>query len=124
MQTIKKVNDEQIKTEKEKEKLKEEVRYWQTRAQGFEQEKNFLQTQIIDSKRQNKLLKLAIGRLQDEIEQKDGVVKQLSIMQEGGIGGDGTFMTEAKDNIQVMGTNTEDIEASVISAPATALKAQ
>ena len=49
----------------------EKIKYWQARAQAFEQDKNFLQAQIIESKRQNKLLKLAIGRLQGELEKKE-----------------------------------------------------
>ena len=47
----------------EKEELFEKIKHWQARATAFEQDKNFLQNQIIESKRQNKLLKLAIGRI-------------------------------------------------------------
>ena len=48
------------------------------RAQAFEQDKNFLQTQIIESKRQNKLLKLAIGRIQGELEARDQTIEELN----------------------------------------------
>jgi chromosome segregation ATPase len=61
--TIGAIREDQIRQEKEKEKLNENIKYWKTKAQGYEQEKNFLQQQIMDAKRQNKLLKLAIGRL-------------------------------------------------------------
>jgi seryl-tRNA synthetase len=61
--TISAIREDQIRQEKEKEKLLESVKYWKTKAEGYEQEKNFLQQQIMDAKRQNKLLKLAIGRL-------------------------------------------------------------
>ena len=49
--TIQSINEDQIKMEKEKQDLTEKVKYWKARAQGFEQDKNFLQQQIIDSKR-------------------------------------------------------------------------
>ena len=48
------------------------------RAQAFEQDKNFLQNQIIESKRQNKLLKLAIGRIQGELEQREQTIEELN----------------------------------------------
>ena len=48
------------------------------RAQAFEQDKNFLQNQIIESKRQNKLLKLAIGRIQGELEQREQKIEELN----------------------------------------------
>lgn len=70
-QTIKKMNEEQIKIEGQKQEQNEKIKYWQARSQAYEQEKNFLQSQIIESKRQNKLLKLAIGRLQGELERKE-----------------------------------------------------
>ena len=41
----------------------EKIKHWMSRAQAYEQDKNFLQTQIIDAKKQNKLLKFAIGRI-------------------------------------------------------------
>jgi hypothetical protein len=40
--TIKKMNDEQIRTEQEKSELKEKVKYWKSRSDAFEQDKNFL----------------------------------------------------------------------------------
>jgi chromosome segregation ATPase len=69
--TIAAIREDQIRQEREKEKLNETIRYWKVKAQGYEQEKNFLQQQIMDAKRQNKLLKLAIGRLQNELEEKE-----------------------------------------------------
>lgn len=41
--TISAIREDQIRQEKEKEKLLETVKYWKTKAQGYEQEKNFLQ---------------------------------------------------------------------------------
>jgi hypothetical protein len=73
--TIAAIREDQIRQEKDKEKLHESVKYWKTKAQGYEQEKNFLQQQIMDAKRQNKLLKLAIGRLQNELEEKENEPK-------------------------------------------------
>jgi NhaP-type Na+/H+ and K+/H+ antiporter len=86
-QTIKKMNEEQIKIEGQKQEQNEKIKYWQARSQAYEQDKNFLQSQIIESKRQNKLLKLAIGRLQGELERKEEQLSQqqsvepLNIMQ-------------------------------------------
>jgi hypothetical protein len=57
--------------EQQKQEQTEKIKYWQARAQAFEQDKNFLQNQMIESKRQNKLLKLAIARLQGELEKKE-----------------------------------------------------
>ena len=61
--TIKKMHTEQINIEQEKSELKEKSKYWKSRAEAFEQDKKFLQDQVLDGKRQNKLLKLAISRL-------------------------------------------------------------
>lgn len=57
--------------------MNEKIKHWQARATAFEQDKNFLQNQIIESKRQNKLLKLAIGRIQGELEQRDETIADL-----------------------------------------------
>jgi hypothetical protein len=40
--TIYAIRSEQLKMEKEKEKVSEKVKYWKTKSDGFEQEKNFL----------------------------------------------------------------------------------
>jgi len=40
--TIKKMNDEQIRSEQEKGDLKEKVKYWKSRSDAFEQDKVFL----------------------------------------------------------------------------------
>ena len=80
--TISAIREDQIRQEREKEKLNETIKMWKTKAQGYEQEKNFLQQQIMDAKRQNKLLKLAIGRLQNELDEKetgDGTARQEAI---------------------------------------------
>lgn len=69
--TIKKMHTEQINIEQEKSELKEKSKYWKSRAEAFEQDKKFLQDQVLDGKRQNKLLKLAITRLQEDIKTKD-----------------------------------------------------
>ena len=40
--TIHAIREDQIKQEKEKETLNEKIKYWKTKALGYEQEKNFL----------------------------------------------------------------------------------
>ena len=49
--TIKKIHTEQIENEQEKNDLKEKNRYWRSRAEAFEQDKNFLQDQVLEGKR-------------------------------------------------------------------------
>ena len=41
--TIQAIREDQIRQEKDKEKLNDNIKYWKTKAQGYEQEKNFLQ---------------------------------------------------------------------------------
>jgi hypothetical protein len=41
--TIRIIREDQIRQEKEKEELGQEVKKWKTKALGYEQEKNFLQ---------------------------------------------------------------------------------
>ena len=107
-QTIGKLNTEQIKMEGEKQTQNERIRYLHARSQALEQDKEFLQNQIIESKRQNKLLKLAIGRLQNELDKKDEVITQINqpppfsinnALQQSQVGDDrvgNTFITESK----------------------------
>jgi len=40
--TIHAIREDQIKQEKEKEQLSDKVKYWKTKALGYEQEKDFL----------------------------------------------------------------------------------
>ena len=101
------LNKERVKMEHEKQELNEKIKHWTARAQAFEQDKNFLQTQIIESKRQNKLLKLAIGRIQGELEARDQRIEELSkpvpitmanIDEQIELHEGNTFMTEARLN--------------------------
>lgn len=92
--------------EQQKQEQTEKIKYWQARAQAFEQDKNFLQSQMIESKRQNKLLKLAIARLQGELERKEeqltqqasiGALNVMGSLDEMKKEADGnTFMTDVK----------------------------
>ena len=51
--------------EKEKDQKDKLIKKYTSRAKNFEQERDFLHQQVLESKRQNKLLKLAIQRLQN-----------------------------------------------------------
>lgn len=64
-----------MKLEQEKLELQDKVKHWSTRAKGFEQDMNTLQNQIIESKRQNKLLKLAVGRMQAMLDKKESMLE-------------------------------------------------
>ena len=111
--------------ESEKQELNEKIKHWMARAQALEQDKNFLQTQIIESKRQNKLLKLAIGRIQGELESRDQTIEELNkpvpitmanideqieLQEAGG----NTFMTEAKLNASTQQQVTSGAKANDI----------
>ena len=50
-QKIDSMNREREKVENEKQEMNEKIKHWMARAQAFEQDKNFLQNQIIESKR-------------------------------------------------------------------------
>lgn len=78
--TIHAIRKDQIKLEEQKDQQKKETLKWKTKAQGLEEDRKFLEQQIKDAKRQNKLLKLAIGRLQNEFEKREA--------------GGNTFLTE------------------------------
>lgn len=70
--TIQSIRDDQIRMEKEKDDQAKKIKKWQSRSNNFEQERDFLHAQVLESKRQNKLLKLAIGRLQTQIASTPG----------------------------------------------------
>jgi hypothetical protein len=57
-----------MKMEKQKQELREKIKHWKNKAEMFESEKNFLYKQTMDTKKKNKLLKVAIGRLQSELD--------------------------------------------------------
>ena len=63
MAKLRRENQEQDKV---KEKLREEIKYWKKKYQTEESEHQFYQTSAMESKRKNKLLKVAVGRLQHE----------------------------------------------------------
>ena len=70
--------------EKLKEKQRKETLKWRSKAENLDEDCKFLQKQVKETKKQNQLLKLAITRLQYELEQKGD--------KEGN-----TFLTEAID---------------------------
>lgn len=101
-QTIMQLHEAQIKTEKEKTGCKEKIKYWTARAEAFEQDKNFLQGQIVEQKRQNQLLKLAVGRLQKELDNKDTLLQKMQAQQKSLLSHKefhgSTFMTSVKND--------------------------
>lgn len=83
-QTIQRIRDDQMNLEKMKEKQRKETLKWRSKAENLDEDCKFLQKQVKETKKQNQLLKLAITRLQFELEQKGD--------KEGN-----TFLTEAID---------------------------
>lgn len=53
--------------EKTKDHMTEEIKKLKAKSNNMEQERDFLQQQVLESKRQNKLLKMAINRLQSQL---------------------------------------------------------
>jgi hypothetical protein len=82
--TIQRIRDDQMNLEKMKEKQRKETLKWRSKAENLDEDCKFLQKQVKETKKQNQLLKLAITRLQYELEQKGD--------KEGNI-----FLTEAID---------------------------
>ena len=83
--TIQRIREDQINLEKMKEKQRKETLKWRSKAENLDEDCKFLQKQVKETKKQNHLLKLAITRLQYELEnrnEKDG----------------NTFLTEAVDD--------------------------
>jgi seryl-tRNA synthetase len=58
--TVQSIRDDQIRMQKEKDEQLKKIKHWTSKAQNLEQERDFLQKQVLESKRQNKLLKMAI----------------------------------------------------------------
>lgn len=56
--------------EKEKDEQAKEIKKQKSKSDNLQQERDFLHQQVLEAKRQNKLLKLAIGRLQTQIEKQ------------------------------------------------------
>ena len=73
--------------EKHKDEQAKMIKKWKTKATNMEQERDFLNHQVLESKRQNKLLKMAISRLQSQAS------NPIDIDEDNG----NTFLTEAKN---------------------------
>jgi chromosome segregation ATPase len=81
---IQKIRNEQMNLEKMREKQRKETLKWRSKAENLDEDCKFLQKQVKETKKQNQLLKLAITRLQYELENRGE--------KEGN-----TFLTEAVD---------------------------
>ena len=64
--TVAKMRRDTQDMEKAKEKLREEIKTWKKKYEYEQSEHEFYQSSAMDSKRKNKLLKVAVGRLQHE----------------------------------------------------------
>ena len=61
--TIAALRRENQEQDKHKEKLREEIKNWRRKYESEKQEHEFYQNSAMESKRKNKLLKVAVGRL-------------------------------------------------------------
>jgi hypothetical protein len=52
-----------MRSERHKLELREKIKFWKNKAEAFENEKDFLYKQTMETKKKNKLLKIAIGKL-------------------------------------------------------------
>lgn len=66
--TVKQLREKANEDEKEMEIMKKESKAWKEKLKVETEEKDFYHKQALDAKRKNKLLKVAIGRLQMEKE--------------------------------------------------------
>ena len=98
--TIQSIQDDQIRMEKEKDDQGKKIKKLVSKSSNLEQERDFLQKQVLEAKRQNKLLKLAISRLQNQINSQVKVDSKLNSQEEGIVEPQGdTFLTESKQPI-------------------------
>lgn len=90
--TVQSIREDQIKMQKDKDEQLKKIKHWTSKAQNLEQERDFLQKQVLESKRQNKLLKMAIQRLQSQMSVMPATSQQqIDIEMQGH-----TFLTEGK----------------------------
>lgn len=94
--TIDRMRDDAQKYEQKQEALKKEIKMWKEKLKIEQEEKEFFHKQALDAKRKNKLLKVAIGRLQ--VERED--IKKAAVIDAGTASQDekdtDTFLTGTK----------------------------
>ena len=76
--SLSKLRRENQDSEKAKEKLREDIRNWKKKYEYEQTEHEFYQKNAMESKRKNKLLKVAVGRLQfeyDRLQEKQKVTE-------------------------------------------------
>lgn len=61
--TIANLRRENQEQDKQKEQLREEIKLWKRKYESEKNEHEFYQNSAMESKRKNKLLKVAVGRL-------------------------------------------------------------
>jgi len=66
--TVAKLRRDTQELEKAKEKMREEIKAWKKKYEYEQQEHEFYQKSAMANKRKNKLLKVAVGRLQFEFD--------------------------------------------------------
>ena len=64
--TVGKLRNESMEFEKLKEGLRGQIKNWKQKFEQEKSEKDFFHKQALEAKRKNKLLKIAVGRLQNE----------------------------------------------------------
>lgn len=62
------LREQAVKQDQVMSEMKQKVKFWKNKADTYESEKAFLHKQTLDTKKKNKLLKVAVGKLQQEVE--------------------------------------------------------
>ena len=65
-ETVKKLREDAVKQDKKQQELCKEIKTWKQKLDSEKHESEFYHRAALDAKRKNKLLKVAVGRLQNE----------------------------------------------------------
>lgn len=115
--TIFLIRDDQIRMEKQKDDMSKQIKKWQSKSNNMEQERDFLQQQVLESKRQNKLLKMAINRLQSQLKEQGQTQPAVLNLEGQSVEGQNeyvpngdTFLTESRQPATVEIHNLKDAD--------------
>jgi hypothetical protein len=95
------------------EQLQKDVKSWKEKHKMEIEEKEFYHKQALDAKRKNKLLKVAIGRLQNDLKKVEPEAAETPMIREEKEKDTDTFLTGANvDEYKEQDFNIESVENS------------